>query len=132
VGAADAEAVEHRQRVAGELRERIWSLREGAGRAACVSVVVAKHAVALGQPGDQRLGPRDPGGIGAHDQQQGRGIRVTRCVRPQPDCGLGVDQALLVVAGGVDGRTAPVDDAYADALAEHVLRALRPPAEDAR
>jgi AcrR family transcriptional regulator len=29
-------------------------------------------------------------------------------------------------------RTAPVDDAYADALAEHVLRALRPAAGDAR
>jgi AcrR family transcriptional regulator len=29
-------------------------------------------------------------------------------------------------------RTAPVDDAYADALAEHVLRALRPTATDAR
>jgi hypothetical protein len=29
-------------------------------------------------------------------------------------------------------RTAPVDDAYADALAEHVLRALRPTAADGR
>jgi AcrR family transcriptional regulator len=29
-------------------------------------------------------------------------------------------------------RTAPVDDAYADALAAHVLRALRPAAQDAR
>ena len=29
-------------------------------------------------------------------------------------------------------RTAPLDDAYADALAEHVMRALRPAPDDAR
>jgi hypothetical protein len=34
MGAIDAEAVEDRQRVAGELRERIWPLGEGARRAA--------------------------------------------------------------------------------------------------
>jgi hypothetical protein len=29
-------------------------------------------------------------------------------------------------------RTGPLDDAYGEALAEHVLRALRPAARDAR
>jgi hypothetical protein len=67
-------------------------------------MVVAKNAVALGQPCDQSLGPRDGGGIRAHDQQQGRGIRVACCVRPQADPGLGLDQALLVVPGGGDGH----------------------------
>ena len=46
VGAIDAEAVEDRERVAGELRERVWPLGEGAGRAARVSITAILVAAA--------------------------------------------------------------------------------------
>jgi hypothetical protein len=51
----DAEAVQYRQRVRGQVEDRIGTFGERAGRAARVAMVVAQDPVTVCQPGDERV-----------------------------------------------------------------------------
>ena len=93
MGAGEAEGVEHGDGVERQVGDRIRPVGEGPGRTAGVAMVVADHAMALGQAGDERVGPRDPGGVRAHDEEERRRVGIAGGVCPEPDTGGRVDVA---------------------------------------
>ena len=98
--AVDAEAVQYGQPVRGQVEDRVGTLGKRARRAARVAMVVAEHPVTLRQAGDERVRPGEPGGVGAHDQEQRRRVAIARRVGPEADAGRRVDNALFVGPGG--------------------------------
>ena len=60
VGTIDAEGVEHLERVAAEIADRVWTLTEGPCRAASVTMVAGDHPVLLGQPATNSSGHTTP------------------------------------------------------------------------
>lgn len=94
MGPVGTAGVEDRHGVGRELGDRVRVLVERPGGAAGVAVVVADDAVVGGEEVDERIGPADPTGLGAHDQQKRRCIGGTALLHPEADAGGGVDVAV--------------------------------------